>query len=138
MTYFLVMGGLALSVCLTLGWALWRAGRWLFGRLAPRRASPSRAAAKPRRGAGAARRSAPSRAWRLTRTLAHLGGAWPLALLALLLYGGTRLAAHGMAARPHEAPDAFHRLVEALGWGTAGLAGLAGVGLSAAWRSRRA
>ncbi|MBB3232203.1 hypothetical protein [Halomonas stenophila] len=140
MTYFLVMGGLALSVSFTLGWGLWRTGRWLFGRLGRRRATPSRSAATPRRrgnAARAARRPAPSGPWRLTQALARLHGAWPLALLVLLLHGGTRLAAHGMAARPHSLPGEFLQIVEALGWGAVGLGALAGIGLLAAWRCRR-
>ncbi|MDN3556321.1 hypothetical protein [Halomonas maura] len=140
MTYFLVMGGLALSVSFTLGWGLWRTGRWLFGRLGRRRAAPSRSAAKPRRGGNAtraARRPTPSRPWRLTRALAPLGSALPLGLVTLLLYGGCRLAAHGMTARDHTAPGAFHRLVEGLGWTAAGLIGLSLLGLVAAWRCRR-
>lgn len=66
MAYFMVMGGLLLSVSFTLGWIIWRSGRWALGRLpgqsaarrkqrpkrpvtpkkaAPRKAAPRKAAA---------------------------------------------------------------------------------------------
>ncbi|WP_301538556.1 hypothetical protein [Halomonas sp. THAF5a] len=41
-----------------------------------------------------------------------------------------------MTFRPHEAPGGFHRLVEILGVGAAGLLALAAVSLLAAWRCR--
>ncbi|MCK2183318.1 hypothetical protein [Halomonas getboli] len=171
MAYFLVMGGLALAVCFTFGWAVWRMLRWVFARLgrrAPstgkktasraskgRKTSPrapakgaARAASKekapsPRANAaaekGAARRdkAEPSPPWRLTVALASLRGAWPLAVLLGALYGGGRLVAHGMVARPQHAPDAFRQLVEAVGWGAAGLLGVAVLGWLATWRCRR-
>lgn len=166
MTYLLVMGGLVLSVCFTLGWGLVGMGRWLVRRLPagggastrqkPRRAAPrskpaaktaSRASSKatsksstrasPRGGGRAARDSAPSEPWRLTAWLARRRSSLPLGLLVLLLYGGSRLAEYGMAFRPHEAPGEFHRLVEVLGWSAAGLLALATVSLLAAWRCRR-
>ncbi|RTR06378.1 hypothetical protein [Halomonas nitroreducens] len=139
MAYFLVMGGLALSVCFTLGWALWRAVSWLAGRLGggPRRRTRTRRpAARPTRRRQAEQPSAAS-PWRLTRAVAPLGSALPLGLVTLLLYGGSLLAAHGMAARSRPAPGAFHRLVEGLGWTAAGLLGMSLLGLVAAWRCRR-
>lgn len=161
MTYLLVMGSLALSVCFTLGWGLVVTGRWLVRRLpgrgsasarpkarrpanrarpapkasAKRTAKPAAKAAdgKPSRRGGA---SDPAGPWPLTRWLARRRSALPLGLLALLLYGGSRLAAYGMAFRPHEAPGAFHRLVGVLGWSASGLLALAAVSLLAAWRCR--
>ncbi|MDR5865633.1 hypothetical protein [Halomonas koreensis] len=131
MTYFLVMGGLMVSLCFTLGWGLWRIGCWALGRLSPRAAG----ARRPRR--RAARRPAPSGPAAPTRALARLQGILPLALVTLLLYGGVRLAAHGMDARPRAAPGGFQALVDAVGWGAAGLTGLAAIGGLAAWRCRR-
>ncbi|MBB3140664.1 hypothetical protein [Halomonas organivorans] len=139
MAYFLVMGGLALAVCFTLGWGLWRIGRWAFGRLARRRPSGGRRPARTRQRRDAAKgraSSTPSSPWRLTQALSRLRGAWPLALVAWLLYGGTRLAAHGMAARPRQAPGAFLHLVDILGWGAIGLLAMAILGLLATWRCR--
>ncbi|WP_146613016.1 hypothetical protein [Halomonas sp. SL1] len=176
MAYFLVMGGLALTVCFTFGWIVWRMLRWAFARLGRRapagrkkktaaRASQGRQAAakasarasskapskekgrasSSRRDAAAAGKDAarrdkkaePSPPWRLTMALAPLRGAWPLAVLLAALYGGGRLVAHGMVARPQHAPDAFRQLVEAVGWGAMALIGVALVGLLASWRCRR-
>ncbi|KGE77151.1 hypothetical protein CVH10_01970 [Halomonas sp. ND22Bw] len=169
------MGGLALTVCFTFGWIVWRMLRWAFARLGRRapagrkkktaaRVSKGRqAAAKAsarasskatprdkekapsRRDAAAAGKDAarrdnkaePSPPWRLTMALAPLRGAWPLAVLLAALYGGGRLVAHGMVARPQHAPDAFRQLVEAVGWGAMALVGVALVGLLASWRCRR-
>ncbi len=167
MAYFLVMGGLALMLCITFGWGVWRIGRWAFrlgrrpsaGRRKPaarttrgkqaaakapskqkgRGAAPSRRAAASAE-KGSARRDGsaePSPPWPLTMALAPLRGAWPLAVLVAALYGGGRLAAHGMAARPQQAPDAFRGLVEALGWGAMALLAVALLGLLATWRCRR-
>ncbi|WP_157955196.1 hypothetical protein [Halomonas denitrificans] len=161
MTYLLVMGGLTLSVCFTLGWGLVGAGRWLARRLPggagsasrrPARRTANRAKASPKgspKPKPAAKTSskaptkassrsrtakAPSEPWPLTRWLARRRSSLPLGLLALLLYAGSRLAEYGMAFRPHEAPGEFHRLVEVLGYGAAGLLALAAVSLLAAWR----
>lgn len=145
MVYFLVMGGLGLSVLFTLAWGLYRAGHWLYRRLRPppaparrrgrRRTSATPDARKrqvsPRQGG-----SAPVAPGRLTRTLARCRGALPLGLLALLLYGGSRLAEHGLAYRAHEPPVGYHHLVDGLGWAALGLLGLAGVALLAGWRCR--
>ncbi|APE29504.1 hypothetical protein BOX17_00130 [Halomonas aestuarii] len=162
MAYLLVMGGLALSVFFSLGWVLVSVARWAGRRLpggrgaSPRqkaRRAPNRpkAAAKsaPKASAKAtpkaakessratkAKPKAPSEPWRLTRWLARRRSSLPLGLLALLLYGGSRLAEYGMAFRPHEAPGEFHRLVSSLGWASAVLLTVAAVNLLAAWRCR--
>ncbi|MDR5858532.1 hypothetical protein FZZ93_04435 [Halomonas eurihalina] len=157
MAYFLVMGGLALSLCLLVGWSLWRVLRWLGrrvgasgkGRKTARAKRPAKSRAETRSmkkdetsarattsRRSTARQATPRGPWRLTRGLAPLASTWPLALVAGLLYGGTRLAEYGMGARPHTAPAAYHRLVEALGWGAIGLIGVAVVGLVASWRCR--
>jgi hypothetical protein len=60
----------------------------------------------------------------------------PLSLLTALLYGFTRLAEYGMAARPHDAPGAYHELVAFLGWSTAVLVGLAVIQQLASRRCR--
>ncbi|SFT64692.1 hypothetical protein [Halomonas saccharevitans] len=166
MTYLLVMGGLALSVCFTLGWGLIGMGRWLGRRLRgggssssrqKRRRAPNRPRAAPKTSAKAPPKAtnkatnkaktkaspqggspkAPSEPWRLTSWLARRRSSLPLGLLTLLLYGGSRLAEYGMAFRPGDAPGEFHRLVEVLGWIAAGLLTLATVSLLAAWRCRR-
>ncbi|TLF52826.1 hypothetical protein FEI13_03750 [Halomonas urmiana] len=162
MTYLLVMGALALSVCFTLGWGMIGIGRWLGRRLPggggsasrqkacrapnrPKAAPPPKASTKasaktPPKATGsrrAARTKPPSEPWRLTCWLARRRSSLPLGLLALLLYGGSRLAEYGMAFRPHEVPGEFHRLVEGLGWTAAVLLALAAVSLLAAWRCRR-
>ncbi|MGQ0335470.1 hypothetical protein [Halomonas elongata] len=154
MAYFLVMGGLALSLCLLVGWSLWRVLRWLVRRLGAsgkgrktaraKRPAKSRAETRSmkkdetsaRATTSKARQATPRGPWRLTRALAPLASAWPMALVVGLLYGGTRLAEYGMGARPHTAPAAYHRLVEALGWGAIGLIVVAVVGLVASWRCR--
>lgn len=151
MAYFVVMGSLALSVVFSLGWLLVRSGQWMTNRVSsggkarrtrrapaktPRRAPASRARADsaPRSKAKTKVKAAP---WPLTRWLADRRFALPLSLLAALLYGMTRLAEYGMAARPHEAPGAYHELVAFLGWSTAVLAGLAVIQLLASWRCGR-
>ncbi len=155
MAYFVVMGSLALSVVFSLGWLLVRSGQWLSGRVSgggkarrPRRA-PAKTPRRPpasRARAGAATRSkaqvkaqikTESAPWPLTRWLAAWRFALPLSLLAALLYGLTRLAEFGMAARPQEAPGAYHELVGFLGWSTAVLVGLAVIQQLASWRCRR-
>lgn len=146
MAYFLVMGSLALSVVFSLGWVLVRSGQWLSGRLsgggkAKRTRRPARRtpAKKPARAPSArARAGGKTRAepWRLTRWLAAWRFALPLSLLTALLYGFTRLAEYGMAARPHDAPGAYHELVAFLGWSTAVLVGLAVIQQLASRRCR--
>ncbi|MDI5933131.1 hypothetical protein [Halomonas kalidii] len=149
MAYFLVMGGLALSVFFTFGWLLLRTGQWLArglpgggaARQAKRPAQrapakkPARAPAKARPRA-ATKKRAPREPWRLTRWLARRRFALPLSLLALLLYGLTRLAEYGMGFRPHDVPGAYHSLVGTLGWIAAVLLAMALVNLLAAWRCR--
>lgn len=155
MAYFVVMGGLALSVFFTLGWLLVRSGQWLSGRVAgsgkarrPRRApakTPRRAPASRARADSALQSKAQGKAqvkvkappWPLTRWLAARRFALPLSLLAALLYGMTRLAEYGLASRPHEAPGAYHELVTYLGWSTAILVGLAVIQQLASWRCGR-
>ncbi|PXX95623.1 hypothetical protein [Halomonas sp. LBP4] len=151
MAYFLVMGGLALSVFFTFGWLLLRTGQWLARGLpggggASRRArrparrtpakKPARAPAAKSRPRAATRRAEPREPWRLTRWLARRRFALPMSLLAVLLYGLTRLAEYGMGFRPHEVPGAYHSLVGTLGWIAAVLLAVALVNLLAAWRCR--
>ncbi|GED22748.1 hypothetical protein [Halomonas halmophila] len=182
MTYFVVMGGLALSLSVLAGWTLWRCLRWLGRRLGLSRgrqqargssgrstrahsrpkqeklkldqadkaksgkASASKATSQKATSQKAGERSAsqrgrdrtPSEPWKLTRALAPLAATWSLALVAGLLYGGARLAEFGMAARPGSAPAAYHRLVEVIGLGAAGLAGITLIGGLAWWRCYRA
>ncbi|SEK31492.1 hypothetical protein [Halomonas daqiaonensis] len=147
MAYLLVMGGMALSVLFTLAWGLVCVSRWLAGclpgadRKPARRAarpSPSRPKAAPRsRTRKAAPAKAPAKPWWVTRWLARQRSPLPLGLLALLLYGGSRLAEYGMAFRPQAAPGEFHGLVSSLGWGAAVLLTLAGMNLLALWRCRQ-
>ena len=149
MAYVLVMGGLALSVFFTFGWLLLRTGQWLrrglpggTARRSKRPArptpakTPARAPAANARPPAAVKEREPREPGRLTRWLARRRSALPLSLLALLLYGFTRLAEYGMTFRPSDAPGAYHSLVGALGWITAGLLALALVNLLAAWRCR--
>lgn len=162
MAYFMVMGGLLLSVSFTLGWIVWRSGQWALGRLPgsksaarrkqrpkrqtsprkdmPRKASASKAtAAKATPGKPAATRvRQPAEPWGLTVWLSRWRFAVPLSLLALLLYGFTRLAQFGMTQRPSEVPVGYHGLVSVLGWAAVGLLGLAAINLLARWRCHRA
>lgn len=159
MAYVLVMGGLVLSVCFALGWAVVASGRWLWrrrpgGRQPARKASSRpkprpRANPKPKSSPKPARQprsrktpeaaaKTPREPWRLTRWLARRHSALPLALLMALLYGFTRLAEYGMTHRPQEAPGGFHDLVSWLGWLAAGLGVLALLSLLAQWRCREA
>ncbi|SFU88731.1 hypothetical protein [Halomonas korlensis] len=48
MAYFMVMGGLLLSVSFTFGWILWRSGQWALGRL-PGSKSAARRKQRPKR-----------------------------------------------------------------------------------------
>ncbi|WP_302142663.1 hypothetical protein [Halomonas alkalicola] len=144
MAYVLVMGGLALSVSFTLGWVLWRASRWAWRLMA---GSPSRRRVQPRARArkGPAARKAPAKPsakplprgpWALTRWLARCHSALPLASLALILYGLTRVVEFGMTQRPLSPPVGYHRLVDGLGWLAAVLLALALLNLLARWRCR--
>ncbi|MGE4534362.1 hypothetical protein [Halomonas sp.] len=159
MAYVLVMGGLALSVSFTLGWALWRLGRvalrWLSGGTLsgrskvtpkPRQRGASRSAAPkaPAKAKPASSRSArtakaakpPKEPWGLTRWLAGRHSLLPLASLSLMLYALGRIVAFGLDHRPVEAPSGFAGLVDGLGWGAAILLGLAVLSLLARWRCR--
>ena len=155
MTYVLVMGGLSLSLLVTLGWGAVAAMRWLVRGVRGHRGRPSRrAAAKPARPkasrtrpaaaasgrprAARAARSTPAACWPVTRWLASWRTPLPLGLLTLLLYAGSRLAEYGMAQRPQSAPEAFHGLVSALGWAALVMLGVACVNLLASWRCRSA
>jgi hypothetical protein len=144
MAYVLVMGGLALSVSFTFGWVLWRASLWAWGRVA---GPPARRRVQPRaraRKAPAARKAhaKPSAKpvlrgpWVLTCWLARRRSAPPLASLALILYGLTRVVEFGMTQRPLSPPVGYHRLVDGLGWLAAGLLALALLNLLARWRCR--
>jgi hypothetical protein len=152
MAYVLVMGGLALSVSFTLGWALWRSLRWLLrqvagpparGRVTPR----SRKAPAPRKAAAARKPAArkasskpaaklPREPWGLTRWLSRRRSALPLCSLALLLYGLTRVVEFGMTQRPLSPPAGYHSLVNGLGWAAAVLLAMALLNLLARWRCR--
>ncbi|HSP58038.1 MAG TPA: hypothetical protein VLO12_07040 [Halomonas sp.] len=160
MAYFMVMGGLLLSVSFTLGWIAWRSGQWALGRLpasksagrrkrrpkrqaSPRKAAASKASAAkvtPRKPAAprARKPAKPAEPWGLTVWLSRCRFAVPLSLLASLLYGFTRLAQFGMTQRPGEVPVGYHGLVSVLGWVAVGLLGLAAINLLARWRCHRA
>ncbi|GKW49739.1 hypothetical protein [Halomonas sp. NCCP-2165] len=138
MLYFLIMGGLLFSVLFSVGWVLYRTGRWAFGGRVLRRT-----ASKPRQRAGTGAKRTATRDKRprlarppgaLARFLARLGSIWALTLLALLLYGGLKLAEHGMAASPRTPPAGFHELVAALGWLALALASLSVLVVAARWR----
>ncbi|MFC2992089.1 MULTISPECIES: hypothetical protein [Halomonas] len=153
MAYVLVMGGLALSVSFTLGWMLWRALRWAWSLVArpsvrggatprprARKApAPRKTAAKPasRPAAKPAAKTTPREPWALTHWLADRHSALPLASLALLLYGLTRVVEFGMTRRPLSPPAGYHTLVDVLGWAAAVLVTLTLMNLLARWRCRK-
>lgn len=158
MTYFLVMGSLALSVLFTFGWALSRLLRWVASGFSPgggkRAAKPRRsatkpqassktsanAAAKPKAKTGTRGRPAAKPAgepWRITRLLAEWRSSMALALVAAFTYLVVRLAEHGMSYRPpHTLPSGFETLLTGLGWLSASLILLALLQRLAAWRCR--
>lgn len=162
MTYFLVMGSLALSVLFTLGWALSRLLRWVAsgfsfgagkggakarrspgrsGRAAAKTAKPkpkSKASAKAGAKAGATAKAKPAgEPWRITRYLAEWRSSTALALVAAFTYLVARLAEHGMSYRPpHTLPGGFGTLLLGLGWLSAGLILLALLHRLAVWRCR--
>ncbi|HSH58013.1 MAG TPA: hypothetical protein VK965_08715 [Halomonas sp.] len=161
MAYVLVMGGLALSVSFTLGWALWRLVRvalgWLGGgspsgatRVKPRARKPAAKkpakapagkatasrAATPRKAAAKPPAKLPREPWGLTRWLAANRSLLPLASLALMLYAFGRLVVFGLQHRPVEAPASFAQVVMVIGWTAAVLLGLALLSLLARWRCR--
>src|SRR5690554_4058399 len=129
MAYVLVMGGLALSVSFTLGWVLWRSALGLWGLVA------GTAARQP--AARKQKETVPSEPWGLTFWFARRYSAPPLAFLAVLLYGVTRLVEFGMTRRPQSPPAGYHDLVNVLGWLAAGLLALALLNLLARWRCGR-
>ncbi|MBF7052505.1 hypothetical protein IOC61_04140 [Halomonas sp. KAO] len=166
MAYVLVMGGLALSVSFTLGWALWRLVRgalgWLGGspsrgaKVKPKARKPaarkpaskasastssatkssSGKAATPRKAAAKQSTTPPREPWGLTRGLAANRSLLPLASLALMLYAFGRLVVFGLQHRPVEAPASFAQVVMVIGWAAAVLLGLALLSLLARWRCR--
>lgn len=140
MLYFLIMGGLFFSVLFSVGWMLYRAGRWAFGRRAPRRSTAKprpRATSGTKRAAAKDKRPRPARPpGALARFLARLGSVWALTLLALLLFGGFKLAEHGMEASPRTPPAGFYDLVISLGWLALGLVTLSLLVVAARWRCR--
>ncbi len=153
MAYVLVMGGLALSVSFTLGWALWRLGRaalrWLGGgpatgksKVKPRARKPAARkpaaskAATPRKTTARQPAKTPSEPWGLTRWLAARHSLLPLASLALMLYALGRIVVFGLQHRPVEAPASFAQVVDVVGWTAAVLLGLALLSLLARWRCR--
>ncbi|MFN2330451.1 MAG: hypothetical protein ABR580_01070 [Halomonas sp.] len=156
MAYVLVMGGLALSVSFTLGWMLWRALSWAWSlvvrpsvrgatpRPSARKApAPRKTAVKPatkssgKPAAKAATKTTPREPWALTHWLAARHSALPLASLALLLYGLTRVVEFGMTRRPLSPPAGYHTLVDILGWAAAVLMTLTLMNLLARWRCRK-
>ncbi|MBA2778980.1 hypothetical protein [Billgrantia kenyensis] len=161
MTYFLVMGSLALSVLFTFGWALSRLLRWAAsgfslgggaargGRKGGRRSGATRSAGKAKAGkakTGTAKVSASrskasakptSEPWRITRLIAEWRSSVALALVASLIYLVARLAEYGISYRPpHTLPSGFDTLLIGLGWLSAGLILLALLQRLAAWRCR--
>ncbi|RDB42142.1 hypothetical protein DU490_14620 [Halomonas sp. DQ26W] len=153
MTYFVVMGSLALSVLFTFSWALWRTARWASSSLpgggrrkgatrkpakrpaqAKTRKPAPKAAAKPVKKPSAKVRRGPSR---LTQWLAGWQAALPLAVVTTLIYLVARLVEHGMSFRPpHTVPGGFHSLIIVLGWVAAAMLTLALINRLAAWRCR--
>lgn len=140
MLYFLIMGSLLFSVLFSVGWVLYRTGRWAFGGRTLRRT-----ASKPRQRAGTGAKRTATRDKRLrsarppgalARFLARLGSVWALTPLVLLLYGGFKLAEHGMVASPRTPPAGFHELVAALGWLALALVTLSLLVVAARWRCR--
>ncbi|MCE9662551.1 hypothetical protein LY622_03780 [Halomonas sp. M5N1S17] len=151
MTYFVVMGSLALSVLFTLSWALWRTVRWATSSLpggrrqggrgkpatrkpAKARKSAAKPAAKPSKKPSVKVRREPSR---LAQWLAEWRAALPLAVVTTLIYLVARLVEHGMSFRPpHTVPAGFHSLIVVLGWAAAVMLTLALINRLAAWRCR--
>ncbi|RCV89387.1 hypothetical protein [Billgrantia montanilacus] len=153
MTYFIVMGSLALSVLFTFGWALWRTVRWLSGSLPgggrqggrgkgaarkparrPAQAKARKPAATPVKKPSVKARREPSR---LTQWMAEWRATLPLAVVTTMIYLVARLVEHGMSYRPpHTVPGGFHSLIVVLGWVAAAMLVLALINRLAAWRCR--
>ena len=153
MTYFLVMGSVALSILFTLGWMVSRLVRWIAagfplgaksktGRAGRKPAARQTRAAKPAakaRTKPAAASQRPATPWRITRHLARWHGITPFAVVAAFLYLAVRLVEHGISFRPpHTLPDGFTLLVSNLGWLVAGLILLSLLHNLAKWRCNRA
>lgn len=153
MTYFLVMGSIALSILFTLGWAVSRLVRWIAdgfpleaksktGKAGRKPATRQTRAAKPPAKARAKPTAAsqhPAAPWRMTRSLARWHGITPFAIIAAFLYLAVRLVEHGMSFRPpHTLPDGFITLVSNLGWLAAGLIFFSLLHNLAKWRCSRA
>ncbi|WP_163557508.1 hypothetical protein [Halomonas sp. NO4] len=153
MTYFLVMGTLAVSTCFALGWGLWRSLSWLLaclpgqrGARKPARQAQRRAAKRGGKTPSAAARRKPSAKpaprkrrdpGRLTCWLAARHAALPLALVASLAYLAVRLAEYGLHFRPpHDAPAGYQSVLVGLGWLAAGLLLMALCQRLATWRCR--
>lgn len=153
MTYFLVMGSVALSILFTLGWIVSRLVRWIAagfplgaksktGRAGRKPAARQTRAAKPAakaRAKPAAARQGPATPWGITRRLARWHGITPFAVVAAFLYLAVRLVEHGMNFRPpHALPEGFTTLISYLGWLAAGLILLSLLHNLAKWRCHRA
>ncbi|AMD00459.1 hypothetical protein [Halomonas chromatireducens] len=149
MTYFVVMGSLALSVLFTFGWVLWRTGRWLTasmpggrrqggrGKAATRKPAKRPAQAKARKPAKKPSVKTRREPGRLTQWLAEWRATLPLAVITTLIYLIARLVEHGMSFRPpHTVPAGFHSLIVVLGWAAAVMLTLALINRLAAWRCR--
>ena len=152
MTYFLVMGSVALSILFTLGWGVSRLVRWiaagfpLAAKSKTGRAGRKPAARSTTRQTRAAKPATKTRAaaatatpWRVTRTLARWHGITSFAVVAAFLYLAVRLVEHGISFRPpHALPDGFTTLASNLGWLAAGLIFLSLLHILAKWRCNRA
>lgn len=154
MTYFVVMGSLALSVLFTFGWALWRTASWATARLPGGRSKAGRGKAASRKPAKRPAAQAKARKpaakpvskpvskvrkepGRLTHWLAEWRAALPLAVVTTLIYLIARMVEHGMSYRPpHTVPGGFHSLIAVLGWVAAVMVTLAVINRLAAWRCR--
>lgn len=138
MMYFLILGLLALSCSLTLGWGLWRLIRWGLAWAWPQRFKVAAASSKARKTKIAKTKKANNTPpWHLTQQLVLLRDFLPLSVLVALLYGGARLAAHGMIGAAQDVPTGFYQMVSALGWAAVVLLALSAVGQWACWRCRR-
>lgn len=149
MMYFLIMGVLVLSSCLALGWALYRLIGWGLAWIWPQRLLSPASSSKARKANAGKEKAAKSsdvknkmtksaaRPWQLTQQLAVFSDFLPLGILAMLLYGGARLAAHGMASVDQAVPVGFSQIISVLGWAAVLLLALSAVGQWASWRCRR-
>lgn len=162
MMYFLVVGVLALSCSFILGWGLWRLTCWGLAWVWPQRLDSSKrkpkpvntnvdkakaekisvskekiAKARPRKPTeGREKMTKSAEPGRLMQQLVLLSDLLPLGILAVLLYGGARLVAYGMANVEQRIPAGFYQLVAVLGWASVALLVLSIVGYWAIWRCR--